>query len=156
MLAVMVREDVWQAYCTVEGEERYDDPIPTVEAMADQLKKIMAKSKKDKSVDDWLLRQQFMRWLIELPFSTNIPAHLIAAMEKKTFKQMDELIWRCAEVARVEMVMARTTHAWFIPPLGRQDQHWETRFNLERSLAKICETEYDKEQELYAEWDKEA
>ncbi len=140
VLAVMVREDVWQAYCCVGGEE-------TVESILESFHKVYnGINKEDDIISKYHLtisEMSFREMLVFIPFQTTPSTHLVSA--GKDFSAKDELLLGCAELSRVEYVMARTHQPWYIPPLGGQDGEWKLKTELLSKIRAISQKEWKDE-----------
>jgi hypothetical protein len=137
-LAVMAREDVWKAYLTVPlGKDPWDKrPARSVDNIRAEAAKIYAqqvaarnriKAGKDKAavlLSIGALGHMAYRGLfVDLPFQSGMSRHLAHAVNTE-FKYRKELLQACAELARVEVVMARLHRPWYVPPTGGQDPEW--------------------------------
>ena len=146
VLAVMIREDVWQAYCNVNADAsrmfHVEEPS-TVQPIFDKLKTICAKYKKLEESDElWRISElDFRQVLTDLPLATVPKTHIIKALQKDF--PMDDILQGCAELARVEYVMGWLHHSWYIPQLGGQDGSWELRTDLFKKLTAVCQKELD-------------
>ena len=80
------------------------------------------------------------------PGTPVLATHIIAA--GKDFPAKDELLQSCAELARIEWIMANSHQPWYIPPLGGQDGGWALRVRLLSLLLTIAEKQEE-------EWEKE-
>lgn len=165
VLAVMIREDVWNAFINLKLEADWGDSRPL---SRDDLRKRIADSyetavrAKDrwraidkatapaadilKLIDEhppglYLSDMAFRNSLHSIPFQTTAATHLAHAAQND-FKDKDALkdalIDACADLARVEMVMARLHRPWHIPPIGGQDGEWAAHARLLGQLAKIA------------------
>jgi hypothetical protein len=154
VLAVMVREDVWQSYCNVVPNPRFESEyfkLKTVEEIVESLQQTVKGMKevheRDMTRDAKIfpLMGDIVRdsLLYSLPFMTSPKCHLVAAIEKGL--PTDELIRDIAELIRVEMVMARLCHPWHIPGLGGQDGEWDLRTKILSDMAAISKKELDEQ-----------
>lgn len=155
VLAVMIREDVWQTYCSVTSDKKYPEPygyrFPST--VADILKKLkqecnkakQAKRKQQEGMDifERLAAIELQRLLFGLPFMTTPVKHITEALRMDNMPE--ELLQGCAELARVEHVMGRLCHSWFIPSLGGQEGNWGLRTALHKEITAICRKEADEE-----------
>lgn len=152
-LAVMVREDVWRAYCEVPlGKDLSDKrPVRTVKNIRAEVNKIYeqqigARRQMDGGWDKAAVLRAYevigsvaYRGLfVDIPFQAGIPKHLAHAVEHE-FRYKKELLQACAELARVEIVMARLHRPWYIPPTGGQDPEWELHTNLLGRIHAVAE-----------------
>lgn len=151
-MAVMVREDVWNAYCTtpIEYPSCVKEGEFTVEKSLVKLKKYTAELMK--RPDD--IKQVFrdlddngMRDVLSLlPFKTMAGQHVKEAAENEEFP-MDELLLGVAELAQIEYVMASLHHSWYIPPLGGQESNWKLRTALMTKITAICKRQLKREEQ---------
>lgn len=159
VLAVMVREDVWQTFANItipiNGWDRdrkldkdslythmtksYDELVSANEALAKGEDRFNVL--KDFQV---LGESRFRDTLHTLPFQVSLATHMNYAVENK-FTHKEELIQACAEAAHVEIVMARLNRPWYIPPLGGQDGEWELHTELLSQLHAISKKQHQKE-----------
>lgn len=172
VLAVMVRQDVWDAYSgqTIEGSRWSKEPPVTVETHYDKLQKCW--DKQIKHAKDWeealaklkdgdkdathglslssMLRESDMKQILfELPFQCMPGTHIGAAIEDPEFKGREELLRGVAELAQIEHVMEHLHQPWYIPPLGGQEGHWELRTAILQKVAALSAAELKKEQDEY-------
>jgi len=152
VLAVMIREDVWQTYCKVVSDKKYPNPYinDNVPPSVDFLEKQIKKPYKGESSIPGLLdvcEMGFRESMMTLPFQTSVATHLKIAAKKKDFAASDELIHSCAELARIEIVMGWTHQPWYIPPLGGQDGMWSLKSQLLKDLHGITRKVLKKHQE---------
>lgn len=172
VLAVMIRQDVWDAYAgqsTVESRWSKEPPI-TVERHYDLLQKVWdeqieherkwaerlkaleageADQFKGLSLSSMLRSDKMKQILFELPFQCMPGAHIGAAIEDAEFKGREELLRGVAELAQVEVVMERLHQPWYIPPLGGQEGEWELRTAVLQKVAALSAAELKKEQDEY-------
>lgn len=141
VLAVMVRQDVWDSFCNVSVREKRAYGLLSVDQIFEELKE---KVKSFKNGDgnlflgsDFIFRDYF----VSIPFMTTIGKHLAFAMKNDILD--DSLLRCCAESARVEMVMNRLHRPWYIPPLGGQEGDWELHGKLLKSFVEICKKNRD-------------
>ncbi len=136
VLAVMVREDVWQAYSNVVG-----DRIPTVKSIVARLKKTPAK-RGIPELDDIIAETDFRDTFVSLPFQITVGTHVIAVKNGNFPAEFqDELLNGCAELARIEIVMAHLHQPWYIPPLGGQEGAWALRTKVLSKILDISKKE---------------
>lgn len=149
VLAVMVREDAWQAFCDVplpySGRGDTTDKLD-VASLRDRLSQAYDRTADNKkSRDDRksgiidadaansalaaLDHLAFRDILTSIPCQIMPSSHLRHAVEHE-FGAKDELLQAVAELARVEIVMSRLHRPWYIPPLGGQDGEWELHTQL--------------------------
>jgi hypothetical protein len=172
VLAVMVRQDVWDAYSGQVIVPSWGDKTPvTTELHYNKLKNIWdeqiendkkwkAALKKVKEGDITATRDvvrpsatlygtEIRSVFMELPFQRMIGAHIGAAIEDKKFKSRADLLQRAAELAQVEIVMERLHQPWYIPPLGGQEPEWELRTDILQKVAAISAGCLQKEKDEY-------
>lgn len=140
VLAVMVREDVWDAYAQISAKAHWGEKAPTV----DSLRKKLEEAKKDLILSEMAYREV----LVSLPFQTTPATHLVEAV-KNEYKEKNKLLQSVAELARIEYVMACLHQPWYIPPLGGQEGNWELRTKLLKKITDISAAEYKREREEY-------
>ncbi len=164
VLAVMVREDVWQHFANIEipsnGWDRGGEKLD-VESLKAKLEKeydrlVKAKARfQSGSMDDireiftTLGNENFRETLHSLPFQTMPASHLKFAVESD-FKAKDDLLQACAELAHVEIVMSRLHRPWYIPPLGGQESEWELHTQLLEGITAIARKQHEKEKKSTA------
>lgn len=129
VLAVLVREDVWQIYCNAPE-------CPALEHFVKRLRLACELSKKD-----FGSLAEFKEVLAEVCLQTGVSKHL-------TVTDSEEVLLACAELARVEVVMHRLQQVWHIPCLGSQECEWELRGHVSRDLTALIETELEHEREM--------
>lgn len=135
--AVMIHEDVWQAYLTVEDEQLYIDKLNSIDTIVEKIKSDMSKAVEQSIFSaEYSLRDIFF----QIPFQTMIPKHIEVALKDPDFDK-EELFRCCAEIARVEHVMSRLNHSWHIPSLGGQNGAWNLRTNLLEKLLEVSRAE---------------
>lgn len=130
VLSVMIREDVFQAYCSVSGEG-----IKSGSKICDDIKA---------TLDKEYYKFNLPRVVPSIPFQTLLDVHLNHAKESN-YPEMDNLIKICGELVRVEHVMATLSHSWQIPSLGHQQGFWDLRTKLLKKITKISEKELKEE-----------
>lgn len=161
VLAVMVREDVWQHFVNLEipsnGLDRGArlDVESLKESLGNEYDKVVKmKERFDSGAMDireifgTLGEAAFKEVLHTLPLQTMPASHLKYAVESG-FKAKDELIEACAELAHVEIVMSRLHRPWYIPPLGGQESEWELHTQLLEGFVGIVKKIQEKEKEEY-------
>ena len=154
VLAVMVRQDVWDVYCKLNMKDvGYSDSPTTVEKTFKELKDLYEKKKKISGKDDidsliagMNLKSSCRERLFNIPCQTMLTEHIEAALSENKFP-IDNLLQRCAELFQVEIVMANLHQDWHIPPLGGQDGEWKLRTKLIKEMLKICQKEVKQENE---------
>ena len=158
VLAVMIREDIWQAYCNVTVDEKYhswfDSGRPTsLEQFHEALKKIVEKYAVE-SKKDFFMKGEigFREILCHIPFMTTPTEHIMTALEKDDFPVMNGLVQSVAELARIEWVMGSLHQPWYIPPLGGQESAWALRTQLLKDVLAISQKQLDDE---YSEYEPE-
>jgi hypothetical protein len=156
VLAVMVREDVWRAYCNVAISKVYVSRgrPTTVKGILEVLtKKYNELKSADPSEAMGLIfgGMAFDNILQRLPSETMLPKHLMMALEDKEFKAKAELLRSCAEMARVEYIMAVLHQAWSIPCLGGQDPNWALQTRLRSDILAISQKQLDLERAEYGD-----
>ena len=139
VLAVMIREDVWEAYSTmnIKPESWTKEPAITIKSMYERLKKSC-------KLQDGFLKfceMMFRESMNTIPFQTMAVSHIVCALEKGEEFSMDDVLKPCAELAVVENVMAYRNQAWSIPSLGGQEGHWDVQTKLLKRLVKIADQE---------------
>lgn len=170
VLAVMVREDVWQAFCNLpfkihawqkEMTLRFNEQFQSEDV--EDLKKVLAekynnsvkshkmlmegKSKAEALEVFGILGEASYRELIhQIPFQTGPVKHLAYAVESG-FEDHEELLQATAELCRVEIIMSRLNRPWYIPPLGGQESHWELHARLLSEFQAIAEKNRKEEDE---------
>lgn len=158
VLAVMVREDVWQVFCKVPLPKTWSDTDLTLKSIRKQISEIYEKRRKkrlkpkktviDMFEDDYLSGMRNL--MTSIPSMTMAETHIKYAIDHD-FEPYDELVTACAELARVEIVMARLHRPWYIPPLGGQEGEWELHTNLLSKICGISRKEAKEEAALYDE-----
>lgn len=146
VLSVMIREDVWQVYCKVTSKKpgRFDEKTLMVQGLEDSIRKTY---EGQSGIN--VCEMGFRNSLVTLPFQTSVATHLKVAAKKENFPAKDELIQSCAELARIEYVMAVTHQPWYIPPLGGQDGSWALKTQLLTDILAISKKVLKKEQRDY-------
>lgn len=184
VLAVMIREDVWQAYCNVYSKptwyderhggftvdnilQRLTEKYEENEGVAEKIKELEAAMKASPNDPNQEIYKQYAKLafrtdemkyrdlLTTLPFQSVAASHLPLAQEDPAFAGKDELLRACAELARVEYIMARLHHCWYIPPLGGQESEWELRTQLLTDIASVSKKAWDEYKAEYGDDDEE-
>jgi hypothetical protein len=170
VLAVMIRQDVWDAYAgtTIEAYRWSKEPPITVDFLHDKLQKVWEqqveharkweeKLKKMEAGEKTeylelgsMLRQDTMRSILfELPFQTMPGTHIGEAIKDTEFKGREELLRGVAELAQIEAIMERLHQPWYIPPLGGQEPEWKLRTSVLQKVVALSAAELKKEQDEY-------
>jgi hypothetical protein len=142
VLAVMVREDVWQAFCDIIVSS-YDGDI-TKEYYQENLLKTYHKllKKQDSPLFEF---SDFRDVLMNIPFQTMIGTHIKHAIKNK-YEDTEDLLTVCAEIAQIETIMSFLHRPWYIPPLGGQDSQWKLHTELLGKFYDISKQELLKEE----------
>ncbi len=152
VLAVMVRQDVWDVYCTLHIPPGWRDFANSVGDFRTRIETCLkAEGEGDDEemrqiIREMNLNQSLREVFVNIPFMTMPAEHLKAAAKDKKFKGMDDLVQSLAELARVEFVLATLNQAWHVPALGGQDTFWEEQKNLFGELQAICQREQNREE----------
>lgn len=161
VLAVMIRDDVWQEYVKIkyDGNEYEGYNIPSVKVIAEQIRPLVDDSItpediSQKELDEMTpeLRAKFLasirrmitsvgerEYFATIPFQITASCALSAKIENK--KDQDDLIQRLAETARVERVMSWCQYSWHIPCLGGQTEVWDLKEKIAGIVKKIAKKE---------------
>ena len=154
VLYIMVRDDVWRAYCTQKIKEpswHSGEPF-TIQRTMEKLKKASEQHGKLMKHADEDVRALigdsigFRDLMTTIPFQTMPSTHITASLDKTDFPR-DILLLACAELSQVEYMMSRLHLSWHIPSLGGQEGEWDTRTKLLRKIAKLSEAQLKKEQQ---------
>jgi hypothetical protein len=181
VLAVMIREDVWQTYCNLEYKPSYGSKIPSVESLFEKTTKTFEKTKEEMAViasklenvmesnPELAKAQQELKYLInqhrydssireifmEIPFQTMMIKHLAKATFDPNFENKEELARDCCELARIEMVMSWLHQSWSIPSTGGQEPSWKLRTKLLENLATLSKDIVQKQKEEWGDDEEE-
>jgi hypothetical protein len=160
VLSVMVREDVWQAFCNIpltfpswqsERKSSVDDLKAVLSGKYDNALKAqkMLKGGDTKGnvlrIFDVLGEAAYREVIHSLPFQTGPGKHLVYASENE-FEAKDELIQAVAELVRVECIMSALHRPWYIPPLGGQEGGWKLHTQLLSEIHAISKKELEREE----------
>lgn len=150
VLNIMVREDVWETYCHLDFEKNmWDREKPTtVDAITEQIKVIVEKFKNKKDHYFTIISEMGFREVFhDVVGQTQVTKHITTAFDDENFTDWNQLIASCAELARIEVVMARTHQSWNIPSLGGQDNEWDLRVKLATAITEIAKKELNDEKQ---------
>lgn len=144
-LSVMVREDVWKAYygLKISADSWCKERELSIPDLVQKLKKACTADKSFLKVCDMSFREM----LFSIPYQTTASTHIVKSLETEGFKGRDELLHACAELSKVEALMATLHHSWQIPSLGGQQEEWKTHTKLLKKLVAIGEREIQKEKD---------
>lgn len=149
VLAVMVRQDVWNEFVNL-GCKLYDQPIyDTLMEKYHKLEKVASINLTDKDLEDalnYLTVGNFRNSVIDIPFQTTLTKHIETAA-KNQFADKEKLIKACAEAASVEKLMSELNRPWYIPPIGKQWFNWELNTELLLKIHDISLREFIKEEQ---------
>ena len=147
VLAVMIREDVWQTYLNIVVESEYEfNRIPPVEELEERIREavvalqtVMSQEASKSFSSHMRAYDKFRDLRISSSLKLGTIEHLKYAIEEKKVKPevIDSLIRKCAEVGHVELVLERIHQTWQVPPLGGQDPEWELQVMLKSRLLEI-------------------
>jgi hypothetical protein len=150
VLAVMVREDVWQVFCkiplSVSIFHKKKRDLETIESEFRDIYQKRCSIRTNQSLDDneklkklWPIDEAelYRSWFGGI-LQTNIPTHLEHAERKLGIDGIDSVIRPCAELCQVQIVMSQLNRPWYIPPLGGQDPEWNLHSKLLGELQKIA------------------
>lgn len=143
VMAVMIREDVWQLHCEIG-----DDEIHSVDMTYEAMKKKFNKAREN--INHWppsAADELFREYMVSLPFDTTALTHVSEVINNPKFNAVDELLQSCAELSHVEQVMAHTAQSWHIPQLGHQWGNWPLYSKLFSGLLEITKKQETKEDE---------
>jgi hypothetical protein len=169
VLAVMIREDVWQKYCTVDDKDdkyafrKLNSPDGVYVKLKQKFEKLeaMPKDVTRMSVKEQIAWFRVKReccdvgreFFVDLPFQTGVGTHIKKAIEIKDFAGKEELLRSCAELSRIECVMGRLKQPWYIPPMGGQEGNWALRTALFSNLFELSQSILREEMKERAKWD---
>ena len=162
VLAVMIRDDVWQTFCRIGLLPTWrDSEKPSVKSLREKLEKFCIEVRENRATITRASERagiappppnlssdfRFRDVLLDIPFQVTASTHLTYAIEQG--RENKELVQACAELARVEIVLSRLNRPWFIPPLGGQESEWELHGRLLQRLHDIAKKQLAKEKEEY-------
>lgn len=152
VLAVMVREDVWNAYCEIDIPQPSwkRKPKPTVEYNTELLQKRLVCIRQEPR-KLYLFEGDYDRLIFaDAPLQTGVLEHFDKAVEKGLTDSESELLIRAvAEASRIEYALQSLEQSWHIPSLGGQETNWELKKLMFDKLANICEAAIKQQDEEY-------
>ena len=133
-VAVMVREDVWQAFLDLNLGKSIEEDIRRCYRLAESSRKV-----------DYFLCE-LKQLSFNIPFQVSVINHLKKAA-RSGFSSKEALIMACVELSNVELAMSSLFRPWQVSLVGGQNSDWKLQGKLMSSLAKICRTQLKAEKD---------
>lgn len=160
VLAVMVRQDVWDIYCNVKYVHWHKDHDYSVDGISKKMEQFLQIPKQEyvdlgerpdliKSLRK-LKFYQLKELFVTIPFQTSLGEHVERACEllsegKITEEDFKNLLLNCAEAIRVEYILGHSFQAWQIPIISGQESQFELKLAINKGVNQIIKNEIKKE-----------
>jgi hypothetical protein len=168
VLAVMIRQDVWDLFKNIKYKSWTNQDLSLDEFKNKSKKKIDFYVEQAKTEDtsaaqlaigpidsihgkataalkqllaEFNSLKVFMEDSKSMPFQTSISEHYeqIPNLPLPLETEIDNLITSCGELNRVEMIMSISNHSWQIPSTSGQETNWNIQKNINSGIAKIAQ-----------------
>lgn len=139
VLAVMIRQDVWDLFKNAKFKRSWIDQDLSIEGFKHKAKKLI-----DSYIEQ--SKNEFMKFfntdIRSIPYQTSLAEHFkqIPNLPLPTESELEELTTNCGELTRVEMIMSSSNHSWNIPSTSGQETNWKIQKEINGGFAKIAQT----------------
>lgn len=152
VVAVMIRQDVWELYRDTKWECGWCPTKNSVDLIKGEIKSALSEMERDKFGFDYTTEKlrHVLGYQSCRPMAASLPQHLkhLTTMGL-TDKQMEDALTVFAETTRVETTMQQLHQCWSPPLMAGQDAEWDLWDRINKGLGNII-------QETRKRWEEES